>query len=52
MLSFGLNHSIRSDRSPKVAMLSMLIGAGTNIILDPIFIFVFGMGVREQLLLL
>ena len=46
MLSFGLNHSIRSDGSPKIAMLSMLIGAGTNIILDPIFIFVFGMGVR------
>lgn len=46
MLSFGLNHSIRSDGSPKVAMLSMLIGAGTNIILDPVFIFVFGMGVR------
>ena len=46
MLSFGLNHSIRSDGSPKIAMLSMLIGAGTNIILDLIFIFVFGMGVR------
>lgn len=46
MLSFGLNHSIRSDGSPKIAMLSMLIGVGTNIILDPIFIFVFGMGVR------
>lgn len=46
MLSFGLNHSIRSDGSPKVAMLSMLIGAITNIILDPIFIFGFGMGVR------
>lgn len=46
MLSFGLNHSIRSDGSPKVAMLSMLIGAITNIILDPIFIFGFGIGVR------
>ncbi|MEG0133934.1 MAG: MATE family efflux transporter [Clostridium sp.] len=46
MLSFGLNHSIRSDGSPKIAMLSMLIGAITNIILDPIFIFGFGMGVR------
>lgn len=46
MLGFGLNHSIRSDGSPKVAMLSMLIGAGTNIILDPVFIFIFGMGVR------
>ncbi len=46
MLSFGLNHSIRSDGSPKVAMLSMLIGALTNIILDPIFIFVLGLGVK------
>ena len=46
MLSFGLNHSIRSDGNPKLAMFSMLIGAGTNIILDPIFIFGFGMGVR------
>lgn len=46
MLSFGLNHSIRSDGSPKVAMLSMLIGAIINIILDPILIFVFDLGVR------
>ena len=46
VLGFGLNYSIRSDGSPKIAMLSMLIGAGINIILDPVFIFVFGMGVR------
>lgn len=46
MLSFGLNHSIRSDGNPKLAMFSMLIGAGTNILLDPIFIFGLGMGVR------
>ncbi|MGL6115105.1 MAG: MATE family efflux transporter [Cetobacterium sp.] len=46
MLSFGLNHSIRSDGSPKIAMFSMLIGAITNIILDPILIFGFGLGVR------
>lgn len=46
MLAFGLNHSIRSDGNPKVAMLSMLIGAGINIVLDPIFIFIFGLGVR------
>lgn len=46
MLSFGLNHSIRSDGNPKIAMFSMLIGAGTNIILDPIFIFGLGLGVR------
>lgn len=46
MLSFGLNHSVRSDGSPKIAMFSMLIGAAINIIIDPIFIFTFGMGVR------
>ena len=46
VLGFGLNYSIRSDGSPKIAMLSMLIGAGINIILDPVFIFMFGMGVR------
>ena len=46
MLSFGLNHSIRSDGSPKVAMLSMLIGAGIATVISQIVSFVFGMGVR------
>ena len=46
MLSFGLNHSIRASGSPNIAMASMLIGAVTNIILDPIFIFALGMGVK------
>ena len=46
MISFGLNHSIRSDGSPKIAMASMLISAVINIILDPIFIFGLGLGVR------
>ncbi len=46
MISFGLNHSIRSDGSPKIAMASMLISAIINIILDPIFIFGLGLGVR------
>lgn len=46
LAGFGLNHSIRSDGSPKVAMLSMIIGAVTNIVLDPIFIFVLDLGVR------
>ncbi len=45
MVSFGLNHSIRSDGNPKIAMISMLIGAIMNTILDPIFIFGFNMGV-------
>lgn len=46
MVSFGLNHSIRADGNPKMAMMTMLIGAILNTILDPIFIFVFNMGVK------
>ncbi|MDR1835898.1 MAG: MATE family efflux transporter [Fusobacteriaceae bacterium] len=46
ILSFTLNAAIRSDGNPKKAMTTQLIGAVTNIILDPIFIFAFGMGVR------
>ncbi|MFU0823609.1 MATE family efflux transporter [Clostridium sp.] len=43
---FGLNNTIRSEGNPKIAMCTMLIGAGLNIILDPVFIFVFHMGVK------
>ncbi|MCE5222516.1 MAG: MATE family efflux transporter [Clostridium sp.] len=46
LISFSLNHSIRSDGSPKIAMASMLISAIINIILDPIFIFGLNLGVR------
>lgn len=45
-VGFGLNNLIRSEGNAKVAMYTMLIGAGLNIILDPIFIFVFNMGVQ------
>lgn len=45
-LGLGLNGIIRSEGNPKVAMLTMLIGAITNIVLDPIFIFTFGLGVK------
>ena len=41
-----LNSIIRADGSPKYAMTSMVLGAILNIILDPIFIFVFKMGVE------
>lgn len=44
MLACVLNPIIRADGSPKYAMLAMAIGAIINIILDPIFIFVFDMG--------
>lgn len=39
-----MNSIIRADGSPGWAMLSMLLGAITNIILDPVFIFGLGMG--------
>ena len=44
--SMGLNHFIRADGNPKVAMLSMFLGAGTNIVLDPIFIYVLDWGME------
>lgn len=39
-----MNPVIRSDGSPKYAMITMSLGAIANIILDPIFIFGFRMG--------
>ncbi len=45
-LGFGLNHMIRAQGHPQIAMATMLIGAITNTILDPIFIFWFGWGVK------
>lgn len=44
--ALGLNMFISSQGKASIAMLSVLIGAITNIILDPIFIFVLGMGVK------
>lgn len=46
MISAAINSMIRADGSPKYAMLSMVIGAIINVILDPVFIFVFQMGVK------
>jgi putative MATE family efflux protein len=40
------NNIIRSEGRAKVAMTTMLIGAGVNIALDPIFIFGLGLGMR------
>ncbi|XCP84107.1 MATE family efflux transporter [Roseburia hominis] len=45
-LALGLNTFISGQGNAKVAMLSVLIGAVTNIVLDPIFIFGLHMGVR------
>ena len=42
--SMVLNNFIRANGQPKLAMLTMFLGAGTNLILDPLFIYVFNMG--------
>ncbi len=44
MFGQAMNPIIRSDGSPKFAMVSTVAGAVVNIILDPIFIFVFKWG--------
>ena len=46
MVATTLNSIIRSDGSPKYSMATMIAGAVLNIILDPIFIFKFNMGVQ------
>ena len=46
MIGLGMNSFINSQGFGQMGMLTVLLGAVTNIILDPIFIFVFGMGVK------
>ncbi len=46
LFSMGLNPFISCQGKSKVAMLSVLIGAVCNLILDPIFIFWLDMGIR------
>lgn len=45
-LTLGLNAFISAQGFSKISMLTVVIGAVTNIILDPIFIFGFNMGVQ------
>ena len=45
MLVTGMNGFINAQGFPKVGMLTTVLGAVINIILDPVFIFVFDMGV-------
>jgi putative MATE family efflux protein len=40
------NNAVRAEGNAKMAMAVMLIGAVLNILLDPLFIFVFNMGVQ------
>ncbi len=45
MMKFALVQLLRAEGAAKAAMLGLFIGTGANIILDPLFIFGFGMGV-------
>lgn len=45
-LTLGLNAFISAQGFSKVSMMTVIIGAAINIILDPVFIFGFHMGVR------
>ena len=44
-IGFGLTGVMRSEGSPQKAMITVLIGAIINIVLDPIFIFTLDMGI-------
>ncbi|MFY9398571.1 MAG: MATE family efflux transporter [Desulfomonilia bacterium] len=45
-IGLGMNNFIRGEGNPNRAMFTMIAGAVLNVILDPVFIFGFGMGVR------
>jgi len=45
MFSSVMNNLVRADGSPRFSMMFMIVGAVTNIILDPIFIFALNLGV-------
>lgn len=46
MINMNLNNSLRAEGSAKISMIALSVGAAFNIILDPIFIFNFEMGVK------
>jgi putative MATE family efflux protein len=46
LVGFGFSHCTRAQGFPTITMIGMLLGAGMNMILDPVFIFIFGWGVE------
>lgn len=46
ILGFTLNAIIRVEGNPKMAARTMIVGCLINLILDPVFIFTFGLGIR------
>jgi putative MATE family efflux protein len=49
-ISFGVNNFVRGEGNPRRAMTTMLLGAGANFVLNPLFIFVLHMGIRGSAL--
>ena len=45
MLATGLNPFINAQGCPKIGMMTTVLGAAMNLVLDPLFIYVFNMGV-------
>lgn len=45
MLSTGLNGFINASGFPRAGMMTIVLGAALNLLLDPLFIYAFGMGV-------
>ena len=45
MITTGMNGYINAQGFPKIGMVSVILGAAVNILLDPVFIFLFHMGV-------
>ena len=46
MMKMALNNTMRAEGSAKASMVALILGAGLNIILDPILIFGFNMGIQ------
>lgn len=49
-IGFGLNSVVRAEGNPKTAMITILISAGLNIVLNPLFIFTFKLGISGSAL--
>lgn len=46
MVGIGMNQFIYAQGFPKIGMAIVISGAALNLLLDPLFIFVFGLGIR------
>lgn len=49
-ISMGMNNFIRADGSPRVAMMTQILGAVINVILNYFFIFKLGLGIKGSAL--